>query len=639
MWWSLSEGLGVGPASYDKALLMMMAMASGRVVYHLSKYVYMDDVTRLYSLACLVDHYSKENMLGGVVSLPAISWVVQRFDFQRDHVNMEEDYGGDGERDTATLVARWLTERNNEKGDPDVAQYNFTCRAVRNVFPVHSAYLVPSATSKNTQDAILLAMTPPWLMNEQYVSAMVRLGNEVRSTKARTIAGEGTRAMNGEEVAALIAALVPAANDRMEIAGDMAVNAILMKRAEILAGELDKYAKGLNLPMADVDVRGLLLEKYRELERTLYTGITGGAMAGSISGLLRTAYEATVLSVQVENAEASDAACSMVMATALEVGRREIASMEERGYVGQQQVAAIGQLMMDEYDRGAIGPATEARRKSMEMAVKMMVVDAKKTDIPRKRVTWLVGAVFVSIICHVCMSYTTNIGAKMAATIGGLFFLVEMAAIATIGLIICTMFGTPIITFEQLLLVASNIKKFSVVVLGLIVAIVICWYVLLVVVSWTRTMSKKRSTAIEVARNIALSQVGNTANGIYLMVVPDEAGCEGSAKEIMTACDKQSVVVLGVITTKKSVDIGPGDTTVCITVRMRSPTGQLPPKQLCNTTLLAMISDTMKQTTFFPSMYKETTDGSTISMTTNRFVCIDGGAQCAASTLHKKYNV
>jgi len=455
-----TEGLGLGPSSYDKALLLIAALASSRLIYHLSELVYQDDVTKLYSLACLAEHYAQRGMLGdsGIVDLPEVAWVVQRFELDA------AGYGGD---ELAVLFGQWIAERANPREDPGIARYNYTVKMVRESFPKHDAYMFPTATKDGSSSLRLDTVARDEDLDQRYVAGMKRLATDLSKVRPKTVAGRDSAYATGADLADLIEALIPAANDKKDLVGDLAADAILGERAEALGREIREYVKQLPFPM-DATV----LDELMELERKRAMDRMRVGRISSQSGRVRNAIDAVVnshhsahLEADALNYRASEEFCSRV------AGKREKAVhewMAEHGVrnagkpAGSAQHRALARVALDEYDRSSIGPAKDVVRSRLESELRHAGDTLAAREVPKTRIAWLVGSVVAAVLCHVVGGrVSSSTGGGVAAVIGAAALTVEVGALMLIGLIVLTIFGDPSYTFEDLCVFVGDIGHAS----------------------------------------------------------------------------------------------------------------------------------------------------------------------------------
>lgn len=214
-----TEGLGAAPSSYDKALLLFASLVSSRIVYHLSEYVYFEDVTRLYTIVNLVRLYQRQNLRA--VDLPPLTWLVQRFtlQLQEEHNSIageNEDEWLRGSR----LLQRFLAEHPNPGNSVAIAEFNETARAVSTEFGAFSgeqlhdfrALFVPPAV----QDTALFADLP-WKdtseLDPRYNAAICALRRLLfEETRAKRIDHNGAP-LTGPELADFAESVLPAVNE------------------------------------------------------------------------------------------------------------------------------------------------------------------------------------------------------------------------------------------------------------------------------------------------------------------------------------------------------------------------------------------------------------------------------------------
>jgi hypothetical protein len=466
-----TEGLGMGPATYDKALLLMSVMASSMIIYHVSDLVYLDDVTRLYGMACLVDDYVSRGIVSAeddlwsdeasgsrdgssLVRLPSIAWTVQRFSLAAT------DRGAQSvsERDLAIVMDEWMAERPNEDNDPAVAQFNYTVRSVKRAFRSHSAYLIPDATTDAFGSSELDTVRPDALP-AGYRSAMDRLREEVLATAPRSVAG---RPRTGADVAALIEALVPAANDRIDVLGDRVVDAILGERVAVVARDLAAFVDGgIRYPLDADLVSSLVADRALELGRSLVAGVAGSAALSA--GARAHAGLAAVAELEAEraraiNAAASEAACLDALQAAERFIDDEVARASARSAIGLPQFTAIANAARRRFAAGAVGPARVFQQAVLEASIGRRAAVIEATEIPRVRTAWLVASCIAVVVCQVIISCAGKFDGGTALGCSAALFVVQLGGIFVAGLIVATIFTTPPFTFEDLLATVSSVS-------------------------------------------------------------------------------------------------------------------------------------------------------------------------------------
>lgn len=438
-----TEGLGLGPTTYDKALLLMAMMTSSTIIYHASEYIYYDDITKLYDLACLIDHYSNRGIITeGLIDLPTIAWVVQKFNLLRN-----EDI-----RDLGILFDEWIAERPNPNDDQDIAQYNFTARLVRKIFPKHLAYLIPSANSGDVHTT-QLDVIPPSKLAPEYVSIMKKLVDDLRTTEPkRTFSGQYR---TGPEVATLIESLVLAANDKIDITGDRIVDAILEERATISSRELEHFVSTLQYPVDEIQLYDQITAVYNRLIDGMSLGLTGKSVPLNIlsraSVHLASVYSKERVRADVLNRAASETLCSSLAEKYKISATDRFTSASTRSRPGIAQYEAIVNNALDEYKKNAIGPAHDRYFKELETKLKNDLDAEIIAEIPRRRISWLILCSITILLCHSIVSFTNNnVRSRVIMSLGVIGFFMEIISVLTVALILASWFSSPPFTFEDL---------------------------------------------------------------------------------------------------------------------------------------------------------------------------------------------
>jgi len=447
-----TEGLGIGPASYDQAILLVATAASSVVVYHVSEMLCFADVVRLYGMACLVDDYASRGAVTptetGLVELPSVAWTVQRFEF--DATEWERLNGGDSEkRDLAIVMSGWMNERDNPDDVQSIARFNYTVRLVKRAFKSHSAYLAPPASVNPLQ----LDTIPYSSLSPGYRKSMERLREDLSNAKpTKTVAG---RPRTGRDIAELVEALVEAANDDVDVLGDRVVDAIMDGRAKTLARDLATFVDGMTFPADDSDVAKAVSGKARELARSLDSGAVGEVGSGPAGDHARATLFAAATREEYRartiNAEASERTCSSAHEESERYFLDAIAQTESRGALRVPQFVAIANAAVRKYESLAVGPSKEKWSTTLEVTIGRRRAVVEASEIPRTRTAWLVAACVLVVTCHVAAVHISSVKNPVARLVCGLLFLTEMGGICIAALVVATVFSTPPVTFERFL--------------------------------------------------------------------------------------------------------------------------------------------------------------------------------------------
>ena len=436
-----TEGLGLGPSAYDKALLMLALVASDMLIYHMSDYINMDDVARLYGMACLIDDYAHRGIIDtGLVQLPHIAWVVQRYilNVSRDHTDTPQ------QRDLSVVFDELMAERTNLNNDPAIAQFNYTVSVVKRMFPSHSAYLVPPATHGN-MEAWQLTSIPPSDMSPAYQDAMARLASEMSQVPPRV------QGRTGVDVAAIIEVVVPAANNHIDVLGDRVVDAILRERALRAVRSISEFVNSMQLPMEPDDVMNAILMHAHVHESGLLAGAAGAAPSAtdSVKMVFETARDVEIERAKIANIAASDRVCAAARRDAEMFIRDEVAYTPGVMDANRYAIVADGARRM--YKNNAVGPARVQHEVMLESVITRRGATVEASEVPRVRVIWLVVCTLLCVACHIAATHTARLGTEIgvASGLSAAFFLVELFCLSIIGLIIATVFTTPPYTFEQ----------------------------------------------------------------------------------------------------------------------------------------------------------------------------------------------
>jgi len=381
-----TEGLGAGAQVFDKPMLAVTSAISSRLVYHMMGYVYTEDVTRLHGLACLAEDYQRRGILGEV-ELPHITWLVNKNDLKKARPDQS---------DLDALFDAPLAERANADGNAMIAQFNATVRVVRSAFTEHVAHLVPSAAPPGVDCATLTERALDDLA-PGYLRVMEQLRAEIAAAAPR---------MTGPQAAALVEAVLPAANEGLERVGDHMADAIARRRVADAKLAFADVVASMRYPMEERELDARLTVLTRDARGEFLGRRARSAPAAPLAALLeRYALEleekfiAEGMRARMLNSDASDAACAKAAAAASELfSRARLTAMgAARMDLGAFDVAVAN--AMAKYDAAAVGP--RARFHADQLIAKAR--DARDAAIaetaPRRYVAWTVGCGVVAVLC------------------------------------------------------------------------------------------------------------------------------------------------------------------------------------------------------------------------------------------------
>jgi hypothetical protein len=208
-----TEGLGASPSSYDKAVLLFSVLISSHIVYHLSEYIYLEDVSRLYSIANLVKLYEKRH-LDQVVSIPELTWMVQRYTLEQST-----------ESATDPLYSRFLAEQENPDDIPTIAEFNETVSAVKRHFVTQNAFFIPPAVVASSQFNNLTNI-PVKDLDSRYLTIMDAVRDKLLSSEPKRLDRKTCSPMTGRDLAEFAMSILPAVNEGGSILGDVVLNEV-----------------------------------------------------------------------------------------------------------------------------------------------------------------------------------------------------------------------------------------------------------------------------------------------------------------------------------------------------------------------------------------------------------------------------
>jgi hypothetical protein len=459
-----TEGLGAGPQIFDKAMLLMSAAMSSRIVYHTIEYVYTEDVTKLYGLACLVEHYESAGVLSDSV-LPTITWVVHKSEFVKGDLSMT---------DRDVLFGIWLLERVNHNNNEQIAQFNSTVKIVKNVFSDHTVHLIPSAAPAGVKTTEMDHI-PFGDLSYGYVNAMNKLKTEIINTKCRNVPGatDNHHQMSGKDIFALIEAILPAANEGVDQVGDRMVDSIVHKRVMDAKLKFNKAVDGVTYPLED-DALNRILDDMAALALAEYASpITKDSKNRSI-GALRMALAASEPDVRekmtserlrafVLNSKESDVKCKAAMEQSAALFSREV--MTKGGTMQLHDMhtfdAAVESAKWLYFDL-AVGPKKNQYYRMLEDTAtasrKLMVAELA----PMKRKEWFAGLIMVAVTMHFIKVYIDLVQWTPMIVVSFFVGLIRNLSGLFSGIAALNMLGfNTMISFDKTIDILCTIKRYT----------------------------------------------------------------------------------------------------------------------------------------------------------------------------------
>lgn len=437
-----TEGLGTGPQTYDKALLLLFALISSRIVYHVSEYIYTDDVAKLYGIACLAAHYESRDMLStrhNMSLLPPISWVVQKY-----RLNVENPLDA---------MNDWLGEKENIDNNQYTARFNTTVRIVRTMFPGQTVHLIPPADLRIEHHACLTDISKEKLEPE-YLSEMKLLEQtlfNVDKTPVKMFTNKVKASPS--QIADMIVDLLPAANLGFEYVGDKVAETLSRAILTDVIANITDQISNIELPMDIQSIESLLVQlkdtSIAELDQNLPSRIMG-----IVPTTFRADIESHILTqrdkILRENEYQSDQLCDKLEDVAISF----FASPERiRTFNGNTAVfEAAYEIALARYRDSARGPA----RSKHESSIKTRADETRNmigTDItPRRKIVWSVVGTAIILCAH----FVTTLAEKwITKTRTAIFIYISFSGLQFITcgvvlLVIWSIFDTPPIAFETL---------------------------------------------------------------------------------------------------------------------------------------------------------------------------------------------
>jgi hypothetical protein len=457
-----TEGIGAGVQTYDKAMLILTMVLASRIVYHNDGWLAHDDIVRLYSIACLAQHYERRGVLRDAEIrselMPHLTWVLQRYKFGQLI----------GPQHTAqdVLFGTWLRELENPEDLESISKYNATVRAVRELFPSHTVHLIPSANqaehmARGTDGGVLAHITdiPYSALPEGYRHGMDALREDIFSC---SVPAKGH--MTGVELADMLRDIVDVANERVDYVGDLVIETIARGLVNDITKTMQAAAAEIRLPM-DAAALELQLAVYRRnAEDALLNSIpvnpvhgSGAAskptkyIARSYVDELNTRFAAVRMMVMANNTQRSATVCSNLVGQYI----GEIQSTEQRrilhGDLAMFDTLATG--LRDRYNLHARGPETATYFRELNERIASVRVAVAADSAPQRKTQWVLIS-FAAIVGSHIMSILLGIVFGRQSTVGRwLTNLVEVILVASAGVALVSgwsLVGTPPIDFDTM---------------------------------------------------------------------------------------------------------------------------------------------------------------------------------------------
>jgi len=312
------------------------------------------------------------------------------------------------ESDAETLFSVALAERANPGGDPEIAQFNATVRVVKTAFSDHVVHLVPSAAPPGVECSELTNF-PLANLSSGYVRAIEILRAEISAEAPRAILGASSgvskKFMTGRDIANLLEAVLPAANEGSGAFSDRMADAIVRRHTDEIKSELAECVSNLLYPMEEIELEGLMdalvvreLNRYRE-------GPTEGGRTNFVGGnsalsplLVRNEREleekifAERLRAKIVNSERSEDACTAAARAAAARFSREILTSGGTRSSDLKAFDVAVAIARDKYLESAIGPRRQYHADRLDELARAERETVIAETAPARRKAWLVGA-------------------------------------------------------------------------------------------------------------------------------------------------------------------------------------------------------------------------------------------------------
>jgi hypothetical protein len=442
-----TEGLDSGLATYETALLLISARLSSRIVYHVSEYVYTDDIVRLHGLACLVEHFEKIGVLDDI-TLPTISWVVHKTDLLK--VSMHQT-------DTGVLFDTWLAEKPNPTESTSIAHFNSTARVVKTAFSDHKVYLVPTAIPPAKTNVDIVDMSPSELA-PGYVAKMQALKNDILMRPSNAIFSSGS------ELADTLESILPAANDGVDIVGDTVADSLIKKHAQKCRELHLASVNAIRYPVEESELNDVHLRLESGTINTLWNGFgkdenkkkrnANAALSQSLIAQereLRERFTEERLRSRMNNEKASDHVCADALKKSIdEVERLHKNEPKTTIDVDRFDVFVVQGRRL--YESLAIGPMRLRYGDIFDMKTKAMrdVMSAEMT--PMRRISWAFGAMLVFLVLLALNCIVDWLPRTCAtALVSGVLRLGQLTSVALAVIAIWSYVGNPGIDIETII--------------------------------------------------------------------------------------------------------------------------------------------------------------------------------------------
>ena len=257
-----TEGLATRAQLHDRQLLTFAVAASTAVVYHLSEYVYADDVMRLTSVAEIVRHLERLGvplqMLRGGRGFPPVAWVVQRYELRRSNgrTSCGDMAAPDVQRPSLADTFLGIGQNLADKGT-DVRQYEDTSAAVISAFPHSELFLIESAAPPgvkqwdiapdSSSSSSSSSSASGNRLTREYVCGMEMLSRFIDAA-VRAASSHGKSHAPARELALLVRDVLAASVDGPNVIGDLFAENILADATANCSAEASAMLTTIALP-------------------------------------------------------------------------------------------------------------------------------------------------------------------------------------------------------------------------------------------------------------------------------------------------------------------------------------------------------------------------------------------------------
>jgi len=443
-----TEGLDSGINSYETALLLVVASLSSRLEYHVTEYVYLDDVIRLHGLASFVEHLDKRGVRG-TATLPHITWLVHKRNLVKNP----------GQTDMDVLMQTWLAERPNADNSDTIASFNSTVRVVKTAFSEHHVHLIPTAAPPGIECSDL-GFLPFSDLSPGYLAGMDRVRAEIVLELPRTIqasASAVTATTTGSELADILEMILPSANEGVQDVGDRVADAIVRRHAAETRLRLANAIDELKYPMEEAELDVNLTRLENDAVEHLRNGMSS-APTSALSYVLsqherdlKEKFADERRRARMRNEAASDVVCASAERLASEGLTRRAITHNDTVRTDVNQFDVTVEIAKRLYMRNAVGPMRERYYDVLEIKAKSMREVIIAETAPMRRISWAFGSLLVLVVLQIVRTVLGWIKCRASLMFQALVFVAQLVAVAVGIIAVWSYVGNPAIKLEYVI--------------------------------------------------------------------------------------------------------------------------------------------------------------------------------------------